>query len=75
MPPPPKEGEPPKEQQDLLESLTVKNVPKPTDPKDIYQKFLNALGEQPGAQNPDPALEPGNPTPNLTVGDPPIPPG
>ena len=73
--PPPKEGDPPKEQQDLLESLAVNNVPKCTDPKDIYQKFLNALGEWPGVQNPDPTLEPGNPTPNLTVGDPPIPPG
>ena len=77
--PPPKEGDPlkgqqgdpPKEQQDLLESLAVKNVPKPSDPKDIYQKFLNALSEQPDVQNPDPAPEPGNLTPNLTVGDPP----
>ena len=50
--PPPKEGDPPKgqqgdplkEHQDLLESLAVKDVPKPTDPKDIYQKFLNMLG-------------------------------
>ena len=52
MHPPPKEGDPPKgqqgdppkEHQDLMESLAVKDVPKPTDPKDIYQKFLNMLG-------------------------------
>ena len=73
--PPPKEGDPPKEQQDLLESLAVKDVPKPSDPKDIYQKFLNTLGEWLSVQNPDPALEPGNPTPNLTVRNPPTPPG
>ena len=79
--PPPKVGDPPKGQQgdplkghqDLLESLAVKGVRKPTDPMDIYQKFLNMLGDWPGARNPGPTLEPGNPTPNLTVGDPPIP--
>ena len=79
----PKEGDPPKgqqgdplkEHQDLLESLAVKDVPKPTDPKDIYQKFLNMLGRRSGTQNPDPTPEPGNPTPNPTVGDLPIPPG
>ena len=38
------QGDPPKEHQDLLESLAVKDVPKSTDPKDIYQKFLNMLG-------------------------------
>ena len=69
------QGDPPNEQQDLLESLAVKNVPKPTDPRDIYQKFLNILGERPGAQNRGPAPEPGNPTPNPTVGDLPILPG
>ena len=40
----------------------MKNVPKPSDPKDIYQKFLNTLGEWPnvpksrscsGAREPD----------------------
>ena len=71
----PKEGDPPNEQQDLLESLAVKNVSKPSDPKDIYQKFLNTLGGQPNAQNSDPTPEPGNLTPNPTVGDPPTPPG
>ena len=79
MCPPPKERDPPKgqqkdppkEHQDLLDSLAMKDVPKPTDPKDIYQKFLNMLGDWPGAQNPGPTLEPEN----LTVGDPPIPPG
>ena len=83
MHPPPKEGDPPKgqqedppkEHQDLLDSLAMKDVPKPTNPKDIYQKFLNMLGDWPGAQNPSPTLEPGNPTPNPTVVDPPIPPG
>ena len=78
--PPPKEGDPPKgqqgdppkEHQDLLDSLAVKDVPKPTDPKDIYQKFLNMLGDQPGARNPDPTPETGNLTPNPTVGNLPI---
>ena len=81
--PPPKEGDPPKghqgdplkEHQDLLESLAVKDVLKPTDPKDIYQKFLNMLRGQSGAQNPGPTLEPGNPTPKPIVGNPPAPPG
>ena len=43
--------------------------------KNIYQKFLNALGEQPGIQNPDSAPEPGNLALDPVVRDPPIPPG
>ena len=38
------ETEPPKEHKDLLESLAVKDAPKPSNSKDIYQKFLNVLG-------------------------------
>ena len=37
------EAEPPDEQQDLLESLSVKEVPKPSNTKDAYQKFMNIL--------------------------------
>ena len=31
------------EQQDLLESLAVKGVPKSSKTKDVYQKFMNIL--------------------------------
>ena len=37
------EAEPPDEQQDLLESLAVKEVPKPFNTKDAYWKFMNIL--------------------------------
>ena len=67
-----KEVEPPEGQQDLLESLTVKEVPKPSNTKDAYQKFLDILEEQSSTQ--DPALKPGNPVPNPVMGDPPVPP-
>ena len=41
------EAEPPEEQQDLLESLAVKEVPKPSNTKDAYQKFMNILDVRP----------------------------
>ena len=37
------EAEPSEEQQDLLESLVVKGVPKSSVTKDVYQKFMNIL--------------------------------
>ena len=37
------EEEPSEEQQDLLESLAVKGVPKSSKTKDVYQKFMNIL--------------------------------
>ena len=37
------EAEPSEEQQDLLESLVVKGVPKSSKTKDVYQKFMNIL--------------------------------
>ena len=37
------EDEPSEEQQDLLESLAVKGVPKSSKTKDVYQKFMNIL--------------------------------
>ena len=37
------EAEPSEEQQDLLESLAVKGVPKSSKTKDVYQKFMNIL--------------------------------
>ena len=67
--------EPPKEHKDLLESLTMKDAPKPSSSKDIYQKFLNVLREWPSVQNSNPALEPGDQTPDPNLGDPPLPPG
>ena len=35
------------EQQDLLESLAVKGVPRSSKTKDVYQKFVNILNTQP----------------------------
>ena len=35
------------EQQDLLESLVVKEVPRPSKTKDVYQKFVNVLDAWP----------------------------
>ena len=37
------EDEPSEEQQDLLESLAVKGLPKSSKTKDVYQKFMNIL--------------------------------
>ena len=37
------EDESSEEQQDLLESLAVKGVPKSSKTKDVYQKFVNIL--------------------------------
>ena len=75
MPSPSEEAEPSEEHQDLLESLAVKEVPKPSTTKDAYQKFLDILEAWAGVWNPDPVPKPGNPAPNPTMGDLPIPPG
>ena len=37
------ENEPSEEQQDLLESLVVKGMPKSSKTKDVYQRFMNIL--------------------------------
>ena len=37
------EAKPSEKQQDLLESLAVKGVPKSSKTKDVYQKFMNIL--------------------------------
>ena len=37
------EDKPSEEQQDLLESLAVKGVPKSSKTKDVYQKFMSIL--------------------------------
>ena len=63
------EDESSEEQQDLLESLVVKGVPKSSKTKDVYQKFTNILDAQPRIWDPAPALKPRDPT-----GDPPVPP-
>ena len=64
------EDKPSEEQQDLLESLAVKGVPKSSKTKDVYQKFMNILDAQPRIWDPAP-------TPKLRdlMGDPPVPPG
>ena len=74
-PPPSEQEETPKEHEDLLESLAVKDTPKPSSFRENYQKFLNVLGEQPSVQNPNPALEPLDPTPEPNSRNPPFPPG
>ena len=64
------EDEPSEEQQDLLELLAVKGVPKSSITKDVYQKFMNILNARPHIQDPAPAPKPREP-----MGDPPVPPG
>ena len=61
------EDESSEEQQDLLESLAVKGVPKSSKTKDVYQKFVSILNARPCIQDlvPDPKPR----------GDPPVPPG
>ena len=54
------------EQQDLLESLVAKGVPRSSKTKDVYQKFVNILNARPHIWNPVPA-------PKLKV-NPPVPP-
>ena len=51
-PPLSEKTEPSKEHEDHLESFPVKDAPKPSNLKDIYQKFLNVLGEQPSVWAP-----------------------
>ena len=46
------------EQQDLLESLTVKGVLRPSRAKDVYQKFVNILNARPRIRDLVPALKP-----------------
>ena len=43
------------EQQDLLESLAAKEVPRSSKTKDVYQKFVNILDAWPHIRNPAPA--------------------
>ena len=64
------EDEPSEEQQDLLESLAVKGVPKSSKTKDVYQRFMNILDARPYIWDLAPA-----PKPRDLMGDPPIPPG
>ena len=59
------------EQQDLLELLAVKGVPKSSKTKDVYQKFMSILDARPHILDPAPAPKlMGDPK-----GDPPVPPG
>ena len=46
------------EQQDLLESLAAKGVPRSSKTKDVYQKFVNILDAQPRIRDPAPAPKP-----------------
>ena len=46
------------EQQDLLELLATKEVPRSSKTKDVYQKFVNILDARPRIQNPVPAPKP-----------------
>ena len=46
------------EQQDLLESLAVKEVLRSSKTKDVYQKFVNILDAWPHIRNPAPAPKP-----------------
>ena len=46
------------EQQGLLESLAVKEVPRSSKTKDVYKKFVNILDAQPHIWNPAPAPKP-----------------
>ena len=54
------------EQQDLLESLVAKGVPRSSKTKDVYQKFVNILDARPCIWDPVPIPKP--------KGDPPVPP-
>ena len=54
------------EQQDLLESLAAKGMPRSSKTKDVYQKFVNILDARPCIQDPVPIPKP--------KGDPPVPP-
>ena len=46
------------EQQDLLELLAAKEVPRSSKTKDVYQKFVNILDTRPHIWNPAPAPKP-----------------
>ena len=60
------EDQPSEEQQDLLESLAAKGVPRSSETKDVYQKFVNILNTRPRIRDPVPTPRP--------QGDPPVPP-
>ena len=65
------EDESSEEQQDLLELLAVKGVPKSSKTKDVYQKFMSILDARPCIKDLAPAPKPTwDP-----MGDPPVPPG
>ena len=51
------EAKPSEEQQDLLESLAVKGVPKSSKTKDVYQRFMNILKVRPHIWDPAPTLK------------------
>ena len=59
----------------ILESLAVKGVSKPSNTKDVYQKFMNILDVRPHIQDPAPTPKPGDLTSLPIMGDPLIPPG
>ena len=46
------------EQQDLLESLVVREVPRSSKTEDVYQKFVNILNARPHIRNRAPAPKP-----------------
>ena len=52
------EDESSEEQQDLLESLAAKGVPRPSKAKDVYQKFVNILDARPCIWDLAPAQKP-----------------
>ena len=54
------------EQQDLLQSLAAKGVPRSSKTKDVYQKFMNILNTRPQIRDLAPIPKP--------EGDPPVPP-
>ena len=63
------------EQQDLLESLVAKGVPRSSKTKDVYQKFVNILDARPCIQDSVPAPKPkvNQPMPPRQVGPPRVP--
>ena len=63
---PSEEGQSSEQQQDLLESLAAKGMPRSSKTKDVYQKFVTVLDTQPCIQDPAPIPKLG--------GDPPMPP-
>ena len=58
MPTPSDKDQSSEEQQDLLELLAVKEVPRSSKTKDVYQKFVNILDARPHIRNPATASKP-----------------